>query len=160
MSDEHALECAENVMETCHLMLRVIGREVRKESAAHFPEHQFRALMIIKHNKGASLSTLAEHLGTTLPAASKVLEQLVECGYVHRETSPQDRRRLLLSLTQAGESVVESVKLKMHVCLAERLKKLTRHELAVLNVAMSALREAILKSGCSGTAPEDQDKQQ
>ncbi|MGQ9456076.1 MAG: MarR family winged helix-turn-helix transcriptional regulator [Armatimonadota bacterium] len=141
-------------------MLRVIGREVRKESSASFPEHQFRALMIIKHNRGASLSILAEHLGTTLPAASKVLEQLVECGYVHRETSPQDRRRLFLSLTQAGESVVESAKLKMHVCLAERLTKLTRHELAVVNVAMNVLREAILKYGCSGTTLEDQEKQQ
>lgn len=153
---ERAFQCAENVMETLHLMMRLVGREVRRESPPSLPEHQFRTLMVIKHYDRASLSSVAEHLGTTLPAVSKVVDQLVDLGYVRRETAPEDRRKSVLSLTEAGEAVIERAKSHMHSKLAERLSQLTGHECAVLDLAMDILRSALVsKSRVEPDSRED-----
>jgi len=131
-------------METFHAMMRAVGREARRQSAEDLPVHQFRALMTIKDHQGASLSKVAAHLGATLSAASKIVDHLVERGYVRRETAEQDRRRLTLALTDAGEDAVNSVKLRMHSCLAEKLTALTPGECSVLEVAMDILRSALV----------------
>ncbi|MDH7601361.1 MAG: MarR family transcriptional regulator [Armatimonadota bacterium] len=154
---EEAFRCAENVMETLHLMMRIIGRDVRKEYPPSLPEHQFRTLMVIKHHDRLSLSSVAERLGTTLPAVSKVVDQLVERGYVQRQTCLEDRRKSVLSLTEAGESVINAAKFQMHSKLAERLASLTEHECAVLDLAMSILHTA-LKSKSRGETDTCEDK--
>ena len=144
MADEPTQQTAANVMETFHVMMRAVGREARKQSTDEVPFHQFRALMTIRHHEGASLSQVAEHLGATLSAASKIVDHLVERGYVRRETAEADRRRLILALTDAGEEAVNSVKLRMHTSLAEKLALLTPGECSMLDLAMDILRSALV----------------
>ncbi len=145
-------------METLHLMVRIVGREVRREYPPSLPEHQFRTLIVIRHQDRASLSSVAEHLGTSLPAVSKVVDQLVDLGYVRRETAPEDRRKSILSLTDAGEAVVEIAKSQMHSKLAERLSHLTGYECAVLDLAMNILRSALVsKSRVERVEPDSQE---
>ena len=154
MAAEPRLQCAENVMETLHMMMRSVGREARKGSAEDVGMHQFRVLMTIKHHEGASLSQISEHLGATISAASKLVDGLVDRGFVQRETDLGDRRRLMLALSEAGEEVVNSAKLKVHSLLAQKLETLTPGECAVLNLAMDLLRSAIV------SAPGRQSNQQ
>jgi DNA-binding MarR family transcriptional regulator len=47
---------------------------------------------------------VAEHLGVTKQAASQLVEQLVERGYVTRVVDPSDARRRLLALTARGRA--------------------------------------------------------
>ena len=51
---------------------------------------------------GATTADIAAHLGVTKQAASQLVEQLVERGYVERTTSTVDRRARLLTLTERG----------------------------------------------------------
>ncbi|MGB9620395.1 MAG: MarR family winged helix-turn-helix transcriptional regulator, partial [Armatimonadota bacterium] len=99
-----------------------------------------------KDHQGASLSRVAAHLGATLSAASRIVDHLVDRGYVRRQTAERDRRRLILELTDSGEDAVNSVKLRMHSCLAEKLTALTPGECSVLEVAMDILRSALVSA--------------
>ena len=144
MDDETAQQCAATVMDTFHMMMRAVGPEAHKNSAAELSMHQFRAMMTMKHHEGASLSHLSERLGTTLSAASKLIEGLVERGYVRRETAKDDRRKLILALTDTGGQAVASVHLEVVTCLAGKLATLSANERAMVDLAMDLLRSAIV----------------
>ena len=71
-------ECAVNVMSTIPLVMRSIGMIMHQRHGAEISFAQFRAMIIVHHHSGASLSLVADHLGTTLSSASKCIDALVE----------------------------------------------------------------------------------
>ncbi len=146
MSEHTTQQCAANVMDTFHAIMRAIKPEARKGDSTDLSVQQFRALMTIDRHQGASLSLVSEHLGATLSAASKLIDGLVERGYVRRENSAEDRRRLILAVTKRGTKTLESLHLEVVGCLAERLAGLTDGERAMVNVAMDLLRSALVST--------------
>jgi DNA-binding MarR family transcriptional regulator len=64
------------------------------------PAHGFAFVRISAG--GASMTEVASYLGVTKQAASKLVEQLVQRGYVTREDDPGDARSRLLRLTERG----------------------------------------------------------
>ena len=52
-----------------------------------------------------TVSRLAELLGVTKQAASRLADDMVSLGYLQRGADPGDRRRTLLELTPTGERV-------------------------------------------------------
>lgn len=51
---------------------------------------------------GASIAELAEHLGVTKQAASQLVEDLLQRGYVSAQPHPRDARAKLITLTDLG----------------------------------------------------------
>lgn len=146
MADDAVMQCATTVMDTIHMVMRAVRPEAHKQSRLDLSMHQFRALITIKHHEGASLSVVSEHLGTTLSAASKLVDGLVERGYVLRETAPDDRRKLLLALSDTGGQALASVNLEVIGNLAGKLGKLSPSECAMIDLAMDVLRSAIISA--------------
>ena len=144
MADDVSKQCAASTMDTFHMMMRSVRTEMRKRSPLDISMHQFHAMKTIQHHEGASLSVVSEHLGSSLSAASKLIDGLVERGYVHRETAEDDRRRLILAITEAGEQAMESVDLEVQSFIAEKLAALSPNERAIVNLAMDVLRSALI----------------
>ena len=71
---------------------------------------QFRALFKIQKDPEASLSCVAEHLGASLPTTSRIVANLVKKGFLARASSNLDRRRMILSLTPRGRSIIDSAR--------------------------------------------------
>lgn len=156
MTDDRTWQCAATLMETFHLMMRTVGPEMRRRSSPPLSFAQFRVVKALEHHRGASLSQVAEHLGATLSAASKVVDGLVERGYVQRETAEDDRRKLTLSLTPSGEQVLESLHQEAVSCLAERLTTLSSNECEMLSLAMDMLRSSLTAGqSASGRHPTE-----
>lgn len=65
--------------------------------------HQ-RVLYFVSRNPGTTVSGLLSILKITKQSLSRVLNQLVEDGYVEQKTGTQDRRQRLLFLTDKGVS--------------------------------------------------------
>lgn len=143
LSDESTRQCAAALLDTFHFMMRTIKLESRKRSAPEFSMQQFRAMKIIEHNEGASLSLVADRLGATLSATSKLVDGLVDRNCVCRNTAKNDRRKLILALTDTGEQALESIHMEMLSCLAERLILLSPNECAMLNLSMDMLRSVL-----------------
>jgi DNA-binding MarR family transcriptional regulator len=144
MTANDAQECAAMLLDTFHMVKRTLGAEMKKKrSALDVTMHQFRAMNIISRNQGVSLSSVSDHMGATISTASKLIDGLVERGYVQRQTAEDDRRRLILQLTDEGSQALGKVHMEAISRLAEKLSCLSPGECAMLKVTMDMLRTAL-----------------
>ncbi len=103
MQDEPTLlDCAHSIIESVPQLARLMRQDLRLHSAGTFTEPQFRVMAHLFREGKKCLSGLADHLGVSLPTISKLTQGLEARGLVSRERDPEDRRRVLLTLTEEG----------------------------------------------------------
>lgn len=134
---------AEMVMETVSMVTRAIRREMKRRRPVEMSMQQFRVLRILERHPDVSLSVLAEHMGLTNASASKLVESLVKQELVTREDAPEDRRRVVLSLTQAGRHALDEARTAALGRLAEILAGLDEEDRTAVTRAMEVLRLAL-----------------
>lgn len=66
------------------------------------PPMSFPILMQIKHSPGITVSELARRSGTVKSHVSKMMEQLVQQGYLEKRPDPDDQRLVRIYPTQAA----------------------------------------------------------
>ena len=94
---ETVLRCYPQIYFACH------RRHVRDEATqAVLSAHQASVLDHLDDVQGTSLFDLARHMGVTASTMSLTVDRLERGGYVNRERSTEDRRRVDLRLTAAG----------------------------------------------------------
>jgi DNA-binding MarR family transcriptional regulator len=118
-----------------------IRRHMRRHRTRGLSVPQFRALVLMDRFPEASLSAIAEHLGSTLPSASRLVTGLVGKGLVVRESSAADRRRVSLLLTPRGQSVLAAAQSETQEAVATRVAGLTDAERATITRAMGLLQD-------------------
>lgn len=133
-------ECAARVMETIPLLMRFIRADMRTHSAECLSIPQLRSLAFLKRNPGASLSEVAEHLGVTCATASTTIERLVQRNLVQRTDHPQERRRVVLNLTEEGKQLLEQSQQKTRAHIAEILKDLTPEQESQIEEGLTLLK--------------------
>jgi len=69
---------------------------------------QFGILMHLYYWKNCGISHLGEHMDISAPAASQLVERLVQHGLVERTEDPNDRRAKQLTLTPKGRELIET----------------------------------------------------
>lgn len=95
---------------------------------------------------GAPLGEIIEHLGSSKQAAGQLVDTLVLRGYLDRSPDPDDRRRLVVSLTDRGKaaaaaarSAVDSVDAALEAEVGAAAVRQTRATLgALVDAAASA----------------------
>jgi DNA-binding MarR family transcriptional regulator len=118
---------------------------------------QARCLLYVAISPAVSISVLAAHLRVGLPAASGLVERLVEAGHVKRDPDPRDRRQQLVSLTEQGQVLVERFHELPSAKLGELIAGLSVRELRGLRLGVAAMeREArrIADDGSPNPEPE------
>ena len=133
-------QCARELMETVPQIMQAIRVEMRLERGTNLSIPQFRALRFVQTNPNTSLTSLAEHLGLTLPSVSKLVDGLVKQELVERSESSADRRRMTLTLTPSGESIVNQSRASAQASLAKTLKALSESDIETIAFAMQVLR--------------------
>src|ERR1035437_7501801 len=108
----HAEEAPRAVLETVPFVMRAIRARMREGRSEAISVAQFRALLYIRRHPGTGLSAVADHVGTSLPAASELVARLVRQEIVDRETDPASRRRIRLTLSKAGLADLEAAELR------------------------------------------------
>ncbi|MBD2344683.1 MarR family winged helix-turn-helix transcriptional regulator [Anabaena subtropica] len=136
----NSTECAANVMETVPLVMRFIRSEMRAHKAAFLSIPQLRSLAYLNRYPGASLSDLAEHLGVTSATASATIERLVQRDLVQRIHHPQERRRIVLTLTEEGKSILQQSLDQTRTQIADLLKGLTAEEISSVEKGLALLK--------------------
>ena len=132
--------CTHEIMDTVPLIMQSVRVEMRRGRGTQISVPQFRAMRFIQRNPDSSLSSLADYLGLTLPSASKLVDGLVKQKFVIRKTSAEDRRKITLELTSAGETLVDSARANVRANLARKLKNLSDEDLQTVSQAMEILR--------------------
>jgi DNA-binding MarR family transcriptional regulator len=101
-----------------------------------------------------TVSELAEALGLSLPAASKLTRELEEHGLVERREDPADRRRTVVALNPATVKAVRAWLERRSAPLERALAALTAEERAAFLKGLGALADALMEeSGCGSLRP-------
>jgi DNA-binding MarR family transcriptional regulator len=132
--------CAAEVLETVPLIMQFIRIEMRRRGSAEISVPQFRVLAFIDRHPGESLSAIAERVGLSLPAMSRLVDGLVDHGLLSRELSPQDRRFVAIRITDAGRELVRAARADAQNRLADILADLPAEDRTVVVEGMHKLR--------------------
>jgi DNA-binding MarR family transcriptional regulator len=117
-----ARRAAEALLDAVPAVMRTIRQQMRAASSADLSVVQFRSLALSSFAPGgASVSEIADHIGLTLPSASKLVDNLVRRGYLSRRPDPSDRRTSRCSATPKGRRLVQRARAATLDHLATRL---------------------------------------
>jgi MarR family transcriptional regulator for hemolysin len=123
-----AERCAVQLLDIVPVIMRYIRVEMRRSRGYDMTVPQFRTLAYLSSNQGSSLSGLAEHIGLTLPSASKMVDLLVARELVERIMCTEDRRRVKLSLTANGWAAWAMGYQAAKAYLAKKMSQLSEEE--------------------------------
>lgn len=112
-------KCSEKILKVVPAITHCLRNQVRQFSHPQLSLSQLRILCFLDCHPQSSLSEVAEYLDVTRPTASGAIERLVQQGLVDRSHDPQERRKILLSLTPAGSKYQQQV----HQALSKRIEK-------------------------------------
>jgi len=127
--------------------MRFLRSEIRQHRRVDLTVPQLRALAFLSNHDAASLAALAEHLGLSWPAASRMVDTLVRRGLVTRAAQAADRRRIAMSLTARGRAAFDVARSAAQAALAARLASCTAAQRRVVSQAMDILHQAFAGGG-------------
>ncbi len=120
-----------------------ISRELRREiHSLGVTGGQVSLLIQIKRTPGITASALAERERISAPGMSGHIARLEAANLIER-TRAADRRRIGLTLTEAGDRVLTNVRKRRTAWLAEHLKGLTEEERDSIEAALPALEKLL-----------------
>ncbi len=137
-------ELAREVLEVIPAVMGTIRADMRSLRRSDLSVMQFRCLVYLNLNPGASLSALADQLGLTLPTVSQMINGLVSNGVVTRKDSSADRRCVMLALTPQGQHLLEKSFAGTQAHLGEILSRLEADEIGVVHQAMLVLKDLFI----------------
>ena len=138
--------CGREVLDVVPLAMRAIRAQLRKHGAKEVSVPQFRTLAYLNRHEGTSLSDVAEHIGLTLPSMSALIDSIVMKGLVIRQTHPEDRRRMTLTLTERGRATLRVAHEAAASYLEEKIGQLSATERATVIEAMQVLKRIFRKA--------------
>jgi len=100
---------------------------------------QVKAIILLEHHGALTVSELARLIGIGNPAASILVQQLVEQGLVERSEDSKDRRRTFVRLTARGSGLMTGRRELVRTNLLRWLSQLSEDELASLQRGLGAL---------------------
>jgi DNA-binding MarR family transcriptional regulator len=142
-------DCARAVLDTVPCIMQSLRAQMRSRRGADLSVPQFRTLAFIGRRPGTSLSDVAQHVGTSLPSMSKLIDGLVERNLVGRVSHAGDRRRVALSLTAEGRALLAAVRGETQSYLAHLFAETTPDERAAVADAMNLLADLFSTSHAS-----------
>ncbi|MGO8948945.1 MAG: MarR family winged helix-turn-helix transcriptional regulator [Ktedonobacterales bacterium] len=145
--------CAALLLDVVPPVMRTIRSYMREARAADLSVPQFRALAFLNTHPGATLSDVAEHVGLTLPASSRMIDGLVARKYAERQPSKTSRRCIELRLSADGHEMLEFTRRHTQDALASLLAPLAAPQRAAVTAALETLKLAFGAVPGSGDLP-------
>jgi len=143
-SDHLRNQAIDRFWETIPPLWGMIRTHIRAEATKNFDisVEQFHILRHVRRGTG-SVSELATAKNISRPAISQAVELLVKKGLLTRVQSTQDRRFVELTLTAAGNNLLDTVFQETREWMKKRMKMLRTDELETIAGAMEALKKML-----------------
>lgn len=127
---------------------RQISRALRKDELEAWMNlnltiAQLKSLFFISNKKSTNLTMLAQALRVTPSNVTGIVDRLVEQGLVSRKENPENRRVLILEVTEKGEALVASLRERIADQLSKVLSRLSEEQLSTLAQGLKFLAESV-----------------
>lgn len=111
---------AQHILAIIPLVMRVVAAEMRRTGYALVPAH-YATLTTLLQTGPCNLYELADHLAVSPPTMSNLVSGLADKGWLQRERSLQDRRRVEVALTPAGKALLDEMRQLAETRIADLL---------------------------------------
>jgi DNA-binding MarR family transcriptional regulator len=139
-------EAATQILSTLPAMFRTIKHQARGAEAGESGRDLGGSQIWVLHalTRGKQLnSELARDFNVANPTMTRIVDGLVERGYVERRHDPYDRRRIYLSITEQGRDVERLAHQHFRDAMAAFLSPLSDKQLAEILVAFRHLQSLL-----------------
>jgi DNA-binding MarR family transcriptional regulator len=113
------IEVAGSLRTVLHRLIKQLRRETRNEAQLSLTERSTMGLLY-QHGE-LQPSDIARMEKVTTQSMSQIINHLFELNYIYKNASAEDKRKVLLSLTEAGKAYVEQLRLDKQEWLARAL---------------------------------------
>lgn len=126
-----------------HTMSCVTGECMMEYS--DISKREFTFLISLGKQKQMIMREVADFLMTPMSTATGIIDKLITKGYVVREYSPEDRRIVIVKLSEMGLKMYNSMEVKMYEFGEKALMDLSDKEAAVLTDLLNKSASSGLK---------------
>ncbi|WP_051569379.1 MarR family winged helix-turn-helix transcriptional regulator [Alkaliphilus transvaalensis] len=103
--------CVEEIGEVVQKLVRVLQVfEEKRIKAKGFTSSRCYALMTILEKEKITMNDLSERIGLNTSTMTRIINNLVRDGYVERDSDQQDRRIVIVKLTESGKEAARELK--------------------------------------------------
>jgi|APCry1669189534_1035231.scaffolds.fasta_scaffold03511_5 DNA-binding MarR family transcriptional regulator len=106
---------------------------------------QLWVLKVVTEQTHPTIGEIAKEMVMSQSTVSNLVEQLTSIGYVTRETSPRDRRKVFVHITTKGVKLLEKAPEPHQGLLPYLLAQTTRNNLLVIDQSLENLLTMISK---------------
>jgi DNA-binding MarR family transcriptional regulator len=119
-----------------------LARRLRAQRAVDsMSDGQFAVLAALTLHGAHTLGELADRERVTAPSMNRTVNGLEANGYLTRTPADDDRRKVIIALTERGRAVVEETVRRRDAWLDEALAELSDDERAALAAAAVVMRK-------------------
>ncbi len=104
---------------------------------------QVKSLFYIYNEGTVNFRQLAAAMKVTPSNVTGIIDRLVEQSLVSRTENPEDRRMLMLRLTEKGEVLINNLRERRQSQMSLILSKMTKEDLEMIQKGFSLLSSAI-----------------
>jgi len=124
------------------LLVQRVGRRIRNNRGDEsMSDSQLGVLFVLEKNGSASPSRLAEHERVSPPSMNRTLNGLEERGLVRRDPSPDDARKVVVSITESGIALIRETRRLRTAWFSRQLAELSAEERTALEAVVPVLRK-------------------
>nr|WP_286674112.1 MarR family transcriptional regulator [Clostridium sp. ZBS13] len=91
-------------------MKKMIIRPIETNSVVNISGLQMHTLCVLDKFNSINMTNLAKELMITKQQTTGIVNNLVNKGYINREVNPDNRKEILLSITESGNDTINTIK--------------------------------------------------
>ncbi len=114
------------------------------EAYTDVTKREFSLLVMMGRSGSMIMREIAGFLKVPLSTATGIIDKLIQKGYVVRDTSPDDRRIIIVQLSAEGRNIYNSLQEKMYCMCEQLLESFSREDrtqfVDYMNRAIQALK--------------------
>jgi DNA-binding MarR family transcriptional regulator len=107
--------------------------------AADLTPSQLAVLAAVETSPHQRIGDLATGQNISAPSATRIVQGLVERGYLERHLDPADKRACPVSITTDGQQALATIRSQTTGLITNRLNELPRADQTKLHLAITAL---------------------
>ena len=135
-------ELSKLLLEVVPPLIRLIRAEIKNAASGTLTFPQFRVLANI-HRGLNTVGEIAEHHGVSQPAMTKMVNHLVEMGYIEKTKSFADARCSILVLTSKGKKTRQKIWDKAQTQLSGHLGSISKKDSKTIIDSLLRLKETM-----------------
>jgi len=129
------------------LVTRRINAQIREQLGEDLTSDQFQVVRVINGTEQCTSSHLAEMLAVGKSSITAIVNRLVDAGIINRTRDEADRRLVYLTLTDYGNSILESAQEQVREIVSPYLQHFEEEDIERFISMFEELGQLMYESG-------------